>query len=108
MAKPKGTHFVISASSTATGAPVYLKEGGAWSDRLQDAACWASEAERDAALIPAAAREDLVCDAYSFMVLIKEGAIDPMSARESIRAQGPTVRVRRPDSAESPTAGREN
>jgi len=107
MGKPKGTHFVVSASSTASGAPLYLRADGSWSARLDEAAALADATERDQALAAARRREDLVCDPYAFMIIVSDGRIDPLSKRESIRAQGPTVRIRRPDTGAAVSAAAE-
>jgi hypothetical protein len=93
----RGTHFVISAVLTDTGAPTYLTADGSWSPDLQRAATPDSEAERDRLLEAALAQERLVCDPYFFDVALEAGVIDPLSARERIRAEGPTTRIRRPD-----------
>ena len=37
MAHPKGTHLVISASLTTTGAPAYALKNGTWTDSLNKA-----------------------------------------------------------------------
>jgi Protein of unknown function (DUF2849) len=97
MAIQGGTHFVISAQLTDTGAPAYLTRSGQWSPDLQAAVPVESEAERDTLLDSALRQERLVCDPYFFDVRLEGGAIDPLSARERIRAEGPTTRIRRPD-----------
>ena len=97
MAIHGGTHFVISASFTESGAPAYLTRNGTWARDLQAAVPIATEAERDALLAEALRQERQVCDAYFFDVRIDAGVIDPLSTRERIRAEGPTVRIRRPD-----------
>lgn len=97
MAIRGGTHFVISASFTDTGAPAYLTARGEWSRDLQQAAPIESEAERDALLERVMRDERLVCDAYYFDVRVEPSGIDPLSTRERIRAEGPTTRGRRPD-----------
>ena len=97
MAKRAATHFVISANLTDTGAPAYLTADGAWSPDLQKAVTAETEAERDELLARALRQERLVCDPYFFDVRLEDGSIDPLSARERIRALGPTTRVRRPD-----------
>lgn len=99
MATPTGTHFVISASLIGSGAPTYRRKDGTWSPSLQDAHPAADEAERDAMLADSAREERLVCDPYAFAVRLVDGAIDPLTAREEIRAKGPTVAYRRPDVA---------
>ena len=97
MAIHGGTHFVISASFTDSGTPAYLGPDGTWSRHLQSATPIATEAERDALLERALRNEHEVCDAYFFDVRIEASVIDPLSTRERIRAEGPTVRIRRPD-----------
>lgn len=97
MAIHGGTHFVISASFLDTGAPAYLAPGGAWVRELQKAALIESEAERDALVQKALEQERTVCDPYFFDVRLEGKTIDPISTRERIRAEGPTVRIRRPD-----------
>jgi hypothetical protein len=97
MATRGGTHFVISASLTDSGAPTYLARDGGWTPDLQCAAALATEAERDAFLEQALREERTVCDPYFFDVRVEGGTIDPLSARERIRAAGPTTRIRRPD-----------
>jgi hypothetical protein len=97
MAKRLGTHFVISASLTDTGAPVYLRADGGWSGDLQQALPIEGEAERDALLEQALRQERTVCDPYFFDVGLSGSGIDPLSVREKIRAQGPSTRIRRPD-----------
>ena len=97
MAVHGGTHFVISASFTDSGAPAYLAANGEWSRDLQSALTIESEAERDERLARALEQERVVCDPYFFDVRLEGNVIDPISTRERIRAQGPTTRIRRPD-----------
>lgn len=97
VAKRTGTHFVISAVLTDTGAPAYFTQASSWTASLQEAATLATQEERDAQLAVAEAQERQVCDPYAFAVRIEAGRIDPLSTREEIRAKGPTTRIRRPD-----------
>lgn len=97
MPKPKGTHYVISAGDTDTGAPVYLTANGRFSRNLADSRPIEARDEATALLTDAMGREREICDPYTFMVEVRDGAIDPLSARERIRATGPTTVVRRPD-----------
>jgi hypothetical protein len=99
MAKRSGTHYVLSAQLLDSGAPAYLTAAGLWSAHLQDALPVLTDEERDALLAQAAQQERIVCDPYFFDVRVVESTIDPLSARERIRALGPTTRVRRPDAA---------
>lgn len=97
MAIHGGTHFVISAQFTDSGGPAYLTSEGGWSRDLHEAALLATEEERDARLARALEQERMVCDPYFFDVRVEGKTIDPISTRERIRAEGPTVRIRRPD-----------
>jgi len=100
MATPKGTHFVITANILGSGAPAYRRQDGSWSTNLQDAHPAADEAERDRMLADAASEEADIADPYAFPVRLDGPTIDPLSAREEIRAKGPTVPYRRPDAAQ--------
>jgi hypothetical protein len=100
MARRAGTHYVISAQALDTGAPTYLAVGGVWSPNLQQALTVLTEAERDELLAQAMKQERIVCDPYFFDVRVDANTIDPLSARERIRAEGPTTRIRRPDISE--------
>jgi hypothetical protein len=99
MAIHGGTHFVISANFTDSGAPAYLAADGKWVREFQRSATIETESERDALLNRALEQERLVCDPYFFDVRVEGGVIDPISTRERIRADGPTVRIRRPDAS---------
>jgi hypothetical protein len=57
-----------------------------------------TDEERDRLLAQAEKQQRIVCDPYVFDVRVEPGGtIDPLSARERIRAFGPSTRVRRPD-----------
>jgi hypothetical protein len=108
MAKRSGTHYVISAQLLETGASAYLTAAGVWSTNLQDALTVVTDEERDALLAQAAKQERVICDPYFFDVRVEHNTIDPLSARERIRAFGPTTRVRRPDAESSASGSRTN
>lgn len=97
VAKRTGTHFVISAVLTDTGAPAYFTKIASWTPALQEAMAFATEEERDVQLAVAKGQERQVCDPYAFAVQLDGTRIDPLTTRETIRAEGPTTRVRRPD-----------
>ncbi len=98
MAKPASTHFVVTASLTDSGAPAYFRASGDWGTNLSDAQCIDSEDQAvDIAKRAESQAQRLVCDPYSFPVALQGNDIDPLTARERIRAGGPTVPVRRPD-----------
>ena len=89
--------YVVSAFYTDDGAAAYLQADGTWTGDLQKAK--PVDASKRDEWIDIKARDDqrAVCDPYGFKVEVKDGVIDPLSARETIRAKGPTTRVRRPD-----------
>jgi hypothetical protein len=97
MADQPDDRFIVSAFYTDDGSAAYLKAGGSWVTDLQQATAMNAE-DRDR-WVADKSRDDqrAVCDPYAFKVLVKDGVIDPISAREIIRADGPTTRVRRPD-----------
>jgi hypothetical protein len=101
MAQRAATHLVLSAQFLGTGAPAYLTASGAWSGELQRAALFATDAGQGPLLEQAALQERVVCDPYLFEVRVRNEMIDPLSARERIRAQGPSTRIRRPDAGEA-------
>ncbi|MEN9580722.1 MAG: hypothetical protein RJA70_3731 [Pseudomonadota bacterium] len=97
MAQPKGTHFVVSAGDTLTGAPMYMKLDGTWTSKLSEATPIDDEAQRDALISLARGQERLICDPHAFNVTVDNGSPVPISVREKVRALGPTTPLRRPD-----------
>jgi len=78
---------------------VWRRADGTWSRDLQEAGLLNDEASAKALAAAAVANEQrLITDPYVIEVYAKDGTIDPLSARERIRATGPTIRIRRPDS----------
>ena len=89
--------YVVTAFFTADGYAAYLKQDGSWSRSFDEAATW-NESESNSQIEDKSANDQrAVCDPYSFKVNIVEGKAQPITARETIRSQGPTTRVRRPD-----------
>jgi len=89
--------FVVTASFTDDGAPAYLTADGGWSRALQDAQPMHADAQERQVAERSAHDQRAVCDPYAFKVEVTAGVIDPLTAREHIRAKGPTTRLRRPD-----------
>lgn len=99
MAKPE-VRWIVTANFTADGAVAYRKADGAWSREFRDSAVFSTEAEAQPFVAQAAKTEQrLVSDPYAIDVGLVEGGISPITARERIRASGPTIRVRRADLA---------
>ncbi|HTM46362.1 MAG TPA: DUF2849 domain-containing protein [Polyangiaceae bacterium] len=99
MPKPQGSHWVITGGYTDDGAPAFLRSNGSWSRKLSEAWTIEGAGKKDEALAAAQKNELEVCDAYAIQVGVGAQGIDPLSARETIRANGPTVPYRRPDTA---------
>ncbi len=87
----------MTANLLGSGAPAYRRKDGTWSTDLQDAHPAETETERDTMLADAMREEATVADPYFFAVRLEGRTIDPLTAREEIRAKGPTVPYRRPD-----------
>ena len=88
---------MVTANLLGSGAPAYRKKDGSWSTSLQDAHPVETAAERDQMVADAMREEAVVADAYFFAVRLEGTTIDPLTAREEIRAKGPTVPYRRSD-----------
>lgn len=85
----------ITANRLREGDVVYLTDTGRWSVHLNEAWVGSDKAEVEARLTgteaDVAAR--LVVAVYALEVVEVDGILQPLSAREIIRAAGPTVRA---------------
>ena len=88
---------VVTARRLADGAPVFLTSAGAWSTALGEAVSFDAEQASQEASARGQTEQHLVCDPYTFPVRVADGVVEPVSTRERIRSQGPTVPIRRPD-----------
>jgi hypothetical protein len=84
---------IISANRLADGIVVYAAGNGAWVKQLSEARIFASKAEADAGLTAAQndAKRNLVVEPCLVEVKENGGSVLPVTLREAIRAQGPTV-----------------
>ena len=90
--------WIVTANFTDDGAVAYRRADGTWSRSLADGGLIDSEATAKEHAASAAQREQReISDPYIIEVAVENGAYLPQSARERIRANGPTIRVRRPD-----------
>jgi len=96
MPKP-ALKWIVTANFTADGGVAYLKADQTFGRMLDEAAIFETEAEAEAARQVALRAERLVSDPYLTEVAPGSQGLDALTARERIRSQGPTVRVRRPD-----------
>lgn len=88
----------VTANRLRDGAVVFLTAGGAWSRAVNDSAV-ARSGDEAAALLAVGARaaaERIVVEPYLIEVSVTDGAVRPLSARETIRAFGPSVEEQRP------------
>jgi hypothetical protein len=98
-AVPAANHWVVTGKFTADGANAWRRLDGTWARSLAEAGLLSDEATAKSLTAAAIASEQReISDPYVIEVYAEGGTIDPLTARERIRANGPTVPVRRPDS----------
>ena len=90
----------VTANRLANGAVVFLTEDSRWSPRVTDSAVAHDTGTAGAlmAIANKAVADQIVVAPYLFEVSVEEGQVRPLSARETIRAKGPTVEEREPAS----------
>jgi hypothetical protein len=95
---PAATHWVVTGKFTDDGSNAYRRADGTWSPSIAEAGLVADEATGKAHAAKTVATEQRqISDPYVIEVNAANGSIEPLSARERIRATGPTIRIRRPD-----------
>ena len=84
---------VVTANRLTDGIVVYLAANGAWTEELANARVADTEEEIKTLEAEAenAVRERRVVAVYPMDVALKDGAIDPLSVRERIRASHRTT-----------------
>ena len=92
------TDRIVTANRLSDGLVVYLSEarwGAGWSERIDDARIAGDDAAADGLLARAEGpgQEVRVIDPYLIEVTREAAVPRPVSNREAIRAQGPTVRL---------------
>jgi hypothetical protein len=96
---PSANHWIVTGNFTDDGAVAWRRADGTWSRTIAEAGLLADEASAKALAATSIATEQrLICDPYGIEVYAEGGTIDPLTARQRIRANGPTVPIRRPDS----------
>jgi hypothetical protein len=89
----------VTAKFTEDGSNAWRRADGTWSRTLADAGLLPDEASAKVHVTNTVANEQRqISDPYVIEVASNDGTIEALSARERIRATGPTVRIRRPDS----------
>ena len=95
---PTANRWVVTGKFTDDAANAWRRADGTWSRQLAEAGLYTEEAAAKAQVVESIAKEQReITDPYVIEVYAADGTIDPLTARERIRATGPTVRVRRPD-----------
>ncbi|MEJ7598527.1 MAG: DUF2849 domain-containing protein [Kofleriaceae bacterium] len=95
---PPANHWVVTAKFTEDGSNSWRRADGSWSRQIAEAGLLVDEASATALAATARVTEQReISDPYVIAVYASTESIDPLSARERIRANGPTIRVRRPD-----------
>ncbi len=86
---------IVTANRLGDGLVIYLAQGGAWTDRVEDAEIARDEGDATALLARAEAPDQAtrVVGPYLMAVIDEAGVPRPASNREIIRALGPSVRT---------------
>lgn len=89
------SHWIITANRLRDGGVTYLQVDRSWASSIDYAWVARSRAEAEPLVEWARTQEFDVCDPYLVEVDVDEGRYFPRSARERIRAEGPTPTLRR-------------
>jgi hypothetical protein len=82
--------FVVTANRTSDGRAVYLTADRRWTEALSEAQPAPTEAAQEGALEWAGRQQYDVCDPYLLSVSESGGRLTATTARERIRATGPS------------------
>ena len=95
---PPANRWIVTGKFTDDGAVAWRRADGTWSRKIDDSELLNDEASGKAIAETVVAKEQReISDPYVIEVYAANGTIDPLTARERIRANGPTIRLRRPD-----------
>jgi Protein of unknown function (DUF2849) len=93
---PAANAWVVTGKLTDDAANVWRRADGTWTRDLQEAGIVDDDASAKSLAAAALANEQRqITDPYVIEVRAENGVIDPLTARERIRATGPTVHTRR-------------
>jgi hypothetical protein len=96
---PAANHWIVTGNFTEDGGVAYRRADGTWSRRIAEAGLLDDEPTGKAIASKSLANEQReISDPYCIEVHASDGTIDPLTTRQRIRASGPTIRLRRPDS----------
>jgi len=94
---PSATHWIVTGNFTVDGAVAWRRADGTWSRRIADAGLVDEPTARTLSAAASTTEQREICDPYGIEVAVAGDTIDPMTARQRIRANGPTIQLRRPD-----------
>ena len=95
---PAANGFIVTGKFTVDGSNSWRRADGTWTRAIAEAELHPDEASAKVHVVRAVANEQReISDPYVIPVFADGQTIDPLSARERIRASGPTIRIRRPD-----------
>jgi hypothetical protein len=95
---PMANHWIVTSNFTETGAVAWRRADGTWSPRFAESGLFPDEPAAKRVADAANAKEQReVADVYVIEVRAEGATLDPLTARERIRANGPTIPMRRPD-----------
>ncbi len=97
--------FVITGSLTEEGTVAYLRADATWAPAIDDAHPFDTKEQAEAKLAAVKVAESVITEPYVFEAERSGDAIKPVSAREILRAEGPSTRLRRPDQAGAKLGG---
>lgn len=94
---PAPTHSIVTANYTDDGGVAWRRADGTWSRQIAEAGLLDAPAATAAAASAKVSEQREISDPYVIEVHADGATIAPLTARERIRANGPTIRLRRPD-----------
>lgn len=94
---PTPTHWIVTGNFTEDGAVAWRRADGTWSRKIADAGLVDEPTATSQSAAARSTEQRLICDPYGVEVAVEAGVIDPLTARQRIRANGPTIQLRRPD-----------
>ena len=97
MAEAKTIKWLVTGYTTKDAVVVYVRADKSLAFVPDEAARFDDKDAAEVLRKDIAVRDDEITDPYLIEVAETPQGLDLLSARERIRAQGPTVRVRRPD-----------
>jgi hypothetical protein len=79
---------MITANRLTDGVVVYMTADSGWSENFTDGAVWSDKGSADAALVASeeAVKAQYIVGPYLFDVAVTEAGVQPVGARERIRA----------------------